>query len=143
MDQDSPRQVRTGVRIELELIDERGHAEPLSLVIVREASADIDEGLIATSTPLARAILGKSAGSTVAYRQGDVHAIRILAVGDAPVDVAGDAAERRQAAVQQAVADAARTNAEIFAASYTSKWGGYDAGGVEWEAKQEEDDGKT
>ena len=37
-----------------------------------------------------------------------------------------DAAERRQAAYDEALRKAERTNAEMFASSYGSKWGGYE-----------------
>ena len=37
-----------------------------------------------------------------------------------------DAAARRQAKLDEAVRKAEQTNAEMFASSYGSKWGGYE-----------------
>lgn len=147
---DSTRQVRTGVNVDIELIDSRGDSEAMRIVIARGEVADVDSGVLASSAPLAKAILGKRAGVEVSYRRGDIVAVRIVHVGEpagAPVDAAAQDTARRQEAVKKAVDDAERTNAAIFAASFTSKWGGYDAGDpIDWDDKEksrEEDNGQT
>ena len=114
-----------GTHVELELIDSQGQAEPMSIDIVPAKAADLDRGLIGANTPLAKAIRGKTAGSTVPYGQGDIHSIRIVSVTSSEVVVSEDAAERRQAVLDKARTDAERTNAEIFAASFSGKWGDY------------------
>ena len=117
-----------GTHVELELIDSQGQAEPMSIDIVPAKAADLDQGLIGANTPLAKAIRGKTAGSTVPYGLGDIHSIRIVSVAPSEVVVSEDAAERRQAVLDKARTDAERTNAEIFAASFSGKWGDYNLG---------------
>lgn len=124
-----------GTRVEVELIDSQGQAEPMSIDIVPAKAADLDQGLIGANTPLAKAIRGKTAGSTVTYGLGDIHSIRIVRVTPSEVVVSADAAERRQAVLNKALADAERTNAEIFAASFSGKWGDYNLDdAAEWDA---------
>jgi hypothetical protein len=122
----APRQVRTGVQIDVELIDQRGDAEPLSFVIVGEKAADFDQGFLAASAPLAKAILGKAVGSEIAYRRSDVVAVRILSVGAESAAVLEDAAAHRQETVKKALQEAERTTVHMFATSFSSKWGDYD-----------------
>ena len=123
-----------GTHVELELIDSQGQAEPMSIDIVPAKAADLDQGLIGANTPLAKAIRGKTAGSTVPYGLGDIHSIRIVIVTPSEVVVSEDATERRQAVLNKALADAERTNAEIFAASFSGKWGDYNLDdAAEWD----------
>jgi hypothetical protein len=129
-------QVRTGLKIDVELVSDAGEVETLSFVIVREEAADIDEGFLAATTPLARAILGKFEGSQVAYRQGDIMAVRIVQVGSAPEAIPEDAAARRQETVKKAVQEAERTTQQIFATSVSSKWGDYDPDALEEERRK-------
>ena len=117
-----------GTHVALELIDSQGQAEQMSIDIVPAKAAELDRGLIGANTPLAKAIRGKTAGSTVPYGLGDIHGIRIVSVTPSEVVVSEDAAERRQAVLQKARTDAERTNAEIFAASFSGKWGDYNLG---------------
>jgi hypothetical protein len=126
--------VGVGVQVEVELFSTDGQRERLTIQVVRDNTADFEAGLLSVNTPLAQALLGKRAGREVAYNRGDIHRVRILRVTPGRKTAPGDAAERRQALTDQALREVARTNAEIFAASYTSKWGGYDAGSREEEA---------
>ena len=117
-----------GTHVALELIDSQGQVEPISIDIVPAKAADLDQGLIGANTPIAKAIRGKTAGSTVPYGLGDIHSIRIVTVTPSEVVVTEDGAERRQAVLNKARTDAERTNAEIFAASFSGKWGDYNLG---------------
>ncbi|MCB0112815.1 MAG: GreA/GreB family elongation factor [Caldilineaceae bacterium] len=145
------KQVRTGVQVDIDLIDSRGDRDPMRVVIARGDTADVDSGVLASSAPLARAILGKREGAEIAYRRGDIVTVRIVRVGDSVDSVNAatkDAVARRQEAVQKAVDDAERTNAATFASSFTSKWGGYDAGDdIDWEEiereEKEDDNGQA
>jgi hypothetical protein len=124
---DTLRQVEFGSAVTVELIDRDGHAEPLTVVIVAERAADLDRGLLGENAPLARAILGQFVGTVVAYQMGDVQQVRIVQAQRVDV-TAEDTAARRAAVLEKAREDAARTNAEMFAASFSGKWGNYDAG---------------
>lgn len=122
------QQVGIGIQVEIELIAKSGDNERMTLEIVRDAAADLDNGLLGTSTPLAKVLLGKFVGDTVAYHMGDIERVKIITLRKGQAAADPTAAERRQALVDQAVEKAQQTDAEIFASSFTSKWGGYDNG---------------
>ena len=126
MARDPLSQVGIGSHVEVELIDEQGKSETLAFDIVADDDADLDRGLLSVKAPLARAIRGKFAGSVVDYHMGDIRSVRILSAGPAQVTASGDAAERRRAVLEEARRKAERTNADMFASSFSGKWGDYD-----------------
>lgn len=119
-------QARLGAHVEVELIDEQGNVEPMAFDIVREEHAAFDRGRLGIQTPLAKAIVGKKVGSLVSYRMGDIRQVRIVRVQPSAQIPLENTEEQRQAQLQKALATVERTNAEMFAASYTGKWGDYD-----------------
>lgn len=119
-------QVRLGAYIEVELINEQSIAEPMAFDIVREQFADLGRGLLSVQAPLAQAILGKKVGAVVPYRMGDIRQVRIVSVRPSQATALENTEEQRQIQLQKALDAVERTNAEIFAASYTGKWGDYD-----------------
>ena len=127
---DTPLPVGIGAHVELELIDEQGRGEPLAVDIVNAQSADLAQGFLGANTPLAKAIRGQTAGSEVAYLMGDIRRVRIVSVTVAQSIAPADARQRREAVLQKALSDAQRTNAEIFASSFSGKWGDYDPQGM-------------
>jgi hypothetical protein len=114
-----------GTHVEVELVDEQGHAETVAFDLVAENAADFDRGLLGINTPLARAIRGKAEGSVVPYAMGDIRSVRIVRVRPSQVSAPPDAAARRQAALDEARRKVERTNADMFAASFSGKWGDY------------------
>lgn len=126
--QDAIRQIGIDIYVEVELINQRGESERMAFDIVRDDAADIDEGRLSSTSPLAKALLGKFVGTTLPYTMGDIRQVRIIAARKSEQRGDASAAERRQAIIDQAVEKARQTDAEIFASSFTSKWGGYDAG---------------
>lgn len=138
MMESTPSPVAVGMHVEVELIDVHGVSETLSFDLVPERSANFDEGRLGANTPLAQAIINQNAGVLLAYNQGDVRSVRILSVRPALEPAPEDATERRQEALRKAVAAAEQTNAAIFAASFSGKWGDYDPEGVaKWEQGEE------
>ena len=121
--------VDLGKHVEIELADPEGEVERLAFDLVPDEQADFYYGLLGISTPLAKAILGQRVGSVVNYRSGERYRVRILSVRPIDHENLGAAAERRKAA-QDAVKQAERTTALIFATSVDSKWGDYDADGM-------------
>ena len=119
------RQVGLGTQVEVELIDQQGNREPMTFDLVREQMADMERGLLGENTPLAKAIRGKAVGSIVPYNMGDIRRVRIVSVRPSALEDPVDAEARRQAILKKAIDDAERTNAEMFAASFTGKWGDY------------------
>jgi hypothetical protein len=131
---DAQPPVKIGTHVVLELIDEHGGRERLELDVVADAAADFDAGLLGIGTPLGKAIGGKRAGSTAPYVMGDLRAVAVLDVRPAAGGLAAtaeDAAERRQAALDKAAQDIAKTNAQIFASTFEGKWGGYNPEGMD------------
>ena len=121
----APRQVGIGTHVAVELIDEQGVPEAMDFDIVHEKAADFERGLLGENAPLVKAIRGKFVGSVVAYHMGDICKVRIVSVTPSQLHAPADAEARRQAVLQKALDDVERTNAEIFAASYSGKWGDY------------------
>ena len=119
--------VKIGVQVELDLIDEAGGSERLALAVVADEAADFDAGLLGIGTPLGKAIAGRRAGSVAPYVRGDLRAVAVVSVRPADAPSSADAAERRQANLDRAADEIAKTNAQIFASSYEGKWGGYNA----------------
>lgn len=136
----TPEPVAVGAHVLVELIDQRGQSETLAFDLAPEQAADIDQGLLGANTPLAQAILGQTAGSIVPYNMGDVRQLRILAVSPSQRQELADARARREAAMQKAAEAVARTNAEMFAASFSGKWGDYDPAGMAGWDKTEDND---
>jgi len=123
------QRVVVGTHVEVELIDEAGAREHLVFDLVPDKQADFANGFLGESTPLAQAILGQTAGSVVAYRMGVVVKVSILTVmPEARVPVE-DVAAKRQAVIEQVVAESNRISDMVFALAVGSKWGDYDPGG--------------
>jgi len=131
-----PQQVGIDTHVEIELIDEQGNSELMAFDLVHAQAADFERNLLGANSPLAKAIRGKFVGSVVPYRMGDICKVRIVSVAPAQAAAPADAEARRQAVLQKAREDAERTNAELFAASYSGKWGDYTLDdNAEWDEK--------
>jgi hypothetical protein len=123
--------VRVGTRVAVELIDDAGGAERLAFDIVPERAADFSAGFLGAGTPLAQAILGKTAGSVVPYSLADVVAVRILTVEPSARAPVPGAAEAREAALREAVDKSNLEDAVRLALTVDVKWGNYDPEGIE------------
>jgi hypothetical protein len=130
MSQEDLLTVALGTHVEVELIDETGGSEPLAFDLVPDEQADFANGFLGAGTPLAQALWGKSAGAVVAYRQGDVVSVRVVQVTIAARVQEENVAAKRQAVIQQAVAESERISDMVFALAVGSKWGDYDPGGA-------------
>ena len=129
---------QTGMHVVVELITSSGENERLEFDIVPDQLADFASGYLSESTPLAKAIWKKPAGAILPYRQGDIVRLRILSVRASETAPTAESAQQREAAARKAVADVERTNAIIFASSFSGKWGDYDPEGMEhWDKKKE------
>jgi hypothetical protein len=118
--------IEAGCLVLVELIDSTGEAEQRAFTLVASERADFKSGLLDESAPLGRALLGRFAGQTIPYRQGDLKEVRILSVERAEGSVSGEAAGKRRADVKKAEAQSEITNQMIFASASGSKWGDYE-----------------
>lgn len=124
----APQRVLLGVRVELELVDSQGRSEALTVDLVDEAGADIDSGRLGLNTPLAKALIGRTAGSRLPYTMGDIRHLLIRRLSWAPAIGEDDeaAAAARRAAVDEARRRAAKTLTDNVATSMNNKWGSYE-----------------
>jgi hypothetical protein len=124
--------------VEIELLSQFEPPEQFRCAVVPPEAADISRGLLGADTPLAQAILGRQVGDQLAYRQGDLVALRILSAVPAPDIDPEEAARRRREEVARDERAIAQKNAAAFAASFSGKWGDYDPDGIEqWESHSE------
>jgi hypothetical protein len=131
---DNTPTVEIGRHVEIEMVGKDGSVEAMKFNLVVDESADFARGFLGESTPLAKAILGKSAGSVIPYSLGDLREVRVLSVTEAEGLPDEDVNARRQAKIQEAIEKSDRTSAMIFASSFSGKWGDYDPDGIEhWE----------
>jgi hypothetical protein len=126
--QESDLAVALGTHVEVSLLDEAGASEPLVFDLVPDEQADFANGFLGAGTPLAQAIWGKCAGDVVTCRLGDVVSVCVVSVAGAIRAQEEDVAAKRQAVIQQAVAESERISDMVFALAVGSKWGDYDPG---------------
>jgi hypothetical protein len=114
-----------GMKVILDLISIDG-ADRMEVEIVEDRFADIRLGFLGISTPLAKAILGHSAGDLVPFLVEGTDDVRIIEVFPSGKALPHDVADRRQETIRKAIDQSDRTNAVIFASSFSGKWGDYD-----------------
>jgi hypothetical protein len=120
-----PIPIALHTRVKIEMLAKNGGRENLELVLVPDAAADFDKGLLGAGTPLAQTLLGHAAGETLDYRRGDITRVKILSVEPAEVTDAGSGGERDEA-LRRARDKAELANMVSFALTFDSKWGDYD-----------------
>ena len=129
--------VEPGYLVCIELTYESG-VEQLEFIIVPDEQADFSAGFLGASTPLAQAILEKPAGELVPYLVGDARSVRVLSVSKTDKVPPKDVADRREERLRQVIQQSDRTNAMIFASSFSGKWGDYDPQGIAgWDEEDE------
>jgi hypothetical protein len=132
--------VQPGTHVVVELLNAHGESEQLEFDLVPDQAADFSRGYLGAGTPLAKVILNKPAGATLPYRQADITQVRILSVtpaSDLPVD---DLTQQREQAARKALEQVQRTNAILFASSFSGKWGDYDPDGIQhWDEPPSDD----
>jgi len=125
-----------GYCVSVKLLYRSGESEHLEFDLVADEQSDYQAGFIGISTPFAQAILGEKAGITVPYFTDELMAIEILNIRES-TRTATDTAVKRDSAVQSAKDQIEFTNAVLFAASVDTKWGSYDADGLDYEKWKE------
>ena len=120
-----------GTHVVIELTDDAGGCESLEFEIVPDKLADLAKGFLGVGTPLAKAIYDQPAGRTLPYHQADIVSVHIVSVVPASTTPDADVAQEREDALRKAVEEAQRTDAIVFASSFSGKWGDYDPQGME------------
>ena len=135
---DEPR-AQLGCLVEIELLSRSGEREHLKFDLVSDQQADYQAGFLGVSTPLAQAILGEKIGVTIPYFTDELMAVEILSIRESRRSPDTNPASRREAALKDVQDQIEYTNAVLFAASVDTKWGEYDADGLDyegWKARQ-------
>lgn len=135
--------IAVGSLVELELVDRSGKKEQLKIVIVQDNAADFSKGYLSEMTPLAKALLGERAGSTIPYLRDDIFSIEILSVRIAENLSAANTTTTRKAMMEKTIREIEDTNAMVFASSFSGKWGDYDPDSIpkdEHEKKQDDEE---
>lgn len=143
MDEEQGAVVETGSKVHLRLSLEDGGFEDLEVTLVGSESSDLAAGHLGADTPLGQTIFGRRAGESIPYRQGDIVSVTIEQVQTAMNAGDPEAAGKRREALDKARADIDRTNAQVFAASFSGKWGDYDPNAVADEPQKEDEDRKS
>ena len=126
-----------GCHVVLNLIDRVGKRDQLSVDIVPDESADFAQGFLGASTPLAKALMGEKAGTTIPYLKDDIYAIEVVSVAESTNKPPEDALKKRQANMNKTIQEVEHTNAVVFASSFSGKWGDYDPDSLPKEGKAE------
>jgi hypothetical protein len=126
-----PDTVESGMSVRVELVSRSGKTEALAFTIVPDEQADFSAGFLGVGTLLARAILGQTVGSQVPYPLADLSEVRIVAASASTQTPADETASRREAVLREAAEKSEFTSAQIYATSADTKWGDYDADGLD------------
>lgn len=120
-----------GTHVVVELLGASGDTERLEFDIVPDQSADFTRGFLGEGTPLAKAIMDQPAGALLAYLTDETVQVRILAVTASKSWPDKNQAQKREERMRQARQQVERTNAILFASSFSGKWGDYDPDGID------------
>ena len=132
--------IRNGTHVEVELINRSGKSERLAFTLVEDGQADFTAGFLGEGTPLARTLIGHTAGEVLPYAAGDLRSVKVLAVTVSERTPEENVAARRKAVLRQAVDHSDYINAMIFATSVNSKWGDTDVQGLDPDQRIEKPD---
>jgi ribosome biogenesis GTPase A len=138
-----PSKVQPGLLVRIE-ISYQTESELHAFVIVPDDQADFNAGFLGESTLLAQAILGEPVGIEIPYLVGDALSVRIIEIETTNLSPSNEIASRREKKLQDVVKQIERTNAIIFASSFTGKLGDYDPEGIEsWDPNTAESTSST
>lgn len=138
--------VRVGYCVEIELLSRSGERESLKFDLVPDEQADYQAGFLGLSAPLAQAILGEKPGITIPFFTDELMAVEIISICKSTRTPDKETAAQREAALKDARDQIEFTNAVLFAASVDTKWGEYDADGLDyetWKARRSKDGEET
>src|SRR5262249_21203573 len=137
--------VAENTMVALELIGKGKMREKLAFVLVPDAAADFDKGLLGMGTPLAKTIMGHAAGETLDYKRGDILQVKLLAVQENTQAVDAAPGESREETLRRARDKAQHANMVSFALTFDSKWGDYDPENIQenWDVPKGEGAGET
>jgi len=133
--------IQENCHIEIELVFRSGHREYFALDLVQDDQADFEKGFLGYSTPLAMAIWGVKSGTLVPYFTDDLEAVQILSVSESTRTRDTQVSSCREETLRDTLMQIQFRDALLFASSTDTKWGAYDADGLDfdrWKSSQDE-----
>lgn len=128
-----------GKHVIVELVS-HAETERLEFDIVPDEYSDFENGFLGAGTPLAKILTGLPAGGNRPYHHGDAVLVRVIEVRPSSAPPPKENLEKRQETYRKAIDQSDRTNAMIFASSFSGKWGDYDPTGFESENDKDKKD---
>jgi hypothetical protein len=135
--------IEVGCQVEVELVDNAGKKERLTIVIVSDRAADYTHGYLSENTPLAKALLGEKVGTIIPYLKDDILSIQVMSVTRSTNLPDESAAEKREISMQKTIRQVEDTSAMLFASSFSGKWGDYDPDSIPKEPKPDQEDDQS
>jgi hypothetical protein len=131
MEYKNQNSVKLGDQVEIQVFYRSGHKEKLVLDLVKDSEADINQGYLGESTPIATAILDEPPGTIVPFFTPELLAIEILSVQEASRQPDPDVSKRRKQSLKDTLNRIEFRDAILFASSTETKWGQYDPDGLD------------
>ncbi len=137
--------VQIGCNLHIELLYRSGNKEQLTFDLVLDEQADIENGFLGISTPLAQALIGEKCGYLIPYFTHEIKAIVILSINKADRKLGEEKSKSRRKSIHEILNQIEYRDAVLFASSTDTKWGSYDADVLDykrWKFNNSQEDDK-
>ena len=131
--ENSQATIQPGYCAEIELISRSGKSERFTFDLVQDDKADIENGFLGISTPLGQTLLGGRSGEVIPYFKQEYQAIKILTTRKSNRIPGLEKTKSRKDSIQETLRQIEFRDAILFASSTDTKWGSYDADGLDYE----------
>jgi hypothetical protein len=125
--------IQIGYCVAIEFISRSGNTERFTFDLVQDDKADIENGYLGISTPLGQTLIGARCGETIPYFNPEYKAIKILAIRKSNRVPGIEKTKSRKDSLQKTLRQIEYREAILFASSTDTKWGSYDADGLDYE----------
>ena len=138
--EDNISTVQLGCHVEIELVFRTGKRENLEFDLIPDAQADYQNGFVGISAPIAKAIIGEKYGYLIPFFTEEFQAVQILSIKKSNRKPDGNIPASRKASIQETLNQIEYRDVVLFASSTDTKWGSYDADGLDYEKWKSEDE---
>jgi hypothetical protein len=110
--------------------------------IISDDCADFENGFLGISTPLAKTILGETSGYLIPYFTQDLQAVQILSIKQSTRKPGSKIPSSRKKTIREILNQIEYRDAVLFSSSSNTKWGSYDADGLDyskWNSNKQND----
>lgn len=134
-----------GCCVELDFIYRTGNRQRIKVELVPDDKADFERGFLGISTPLAQTLLGEGPGYLIPYFTEEFQAIQIILIEKSSLGADHQSSARKKV-IQETLEQIEFRDAVLFASSTSTKWGSYDADGLDyskWKSTGEQNEDKV